>query len=254
MADTILTERRDNILVITLDRPAVRNALSAGIRAEMGALLATVNADPETGAVVITGAGDKAFCGGQDLAEAQKFSAETAQAWVDGLRSFYQTIRDLDKPVVAAVNGVAAGAGIQIALLCDLRIGHAGSRMGQPEINAGLASVIGAHLLSLSLGHSRTVELALTGRLMDGAEAHRLGLLNELVAADEVLDRAVAVAGTLAAKPPGAMALTKQRFRDLTQPAFDATLNAAVGLQQAAYGSGEPQAVMAAFLARKRSK
>jgi len=160
-------------------------------------------------------------------------------------------IRGLDKPCIAAVNGVAAGAGFQIALLADIRVGHAGARMGQPEINAGLASVIGAHLMGLSLGHARTVELALSGRLVEGAECLSLGLFNHLVAAGEVMPKSLAIAEQLAAKPPVAMRLTKQRFREITQAGFDAVFEAGARLQREAYASGEPQQVMARFVAER---
>lgn len=252
MASSILVDQKDGILTISLNRPEVRNALNAAIRSEMGDLLDTVNGDASVRAVVITGVGDRAFCGGQDLGEAKDFSVEEAVLWVDDLYKYYQSIRYIEKPVVSAVNGVAAGAGIQIALLSDMRIGHSGTRMGQPELNAGLASVIGAQLLTLSIGHARSVDLALTGRLMDGDEAYRVGLLNELVAAEHVLPRAIEVATMLASKPVTAMRLTKQRYRDETDAAFEAAIEAGRQLQRIAYESGEPQKIMGAFANRKK--
>ena len=108
---------------------------------------------------------------------------ERYYAWHAAMRSevMYGAIRELDEPIVAALNGVAAGSAFQVALLCDVRVGHSESRMGQAEINAGIPSTLGPWLMQMSLGLSRTVELTLTGRMMDGDECYRIGLLHHLV-------------------------------------------------------------------------
>ena len=123
--------------------------------------------------------------------------------------------------------------------------------MGQPEINVGLASILGAHIMAPFLGHARTVELTLSGRLMDGEECHRLGLFNYLVAAGDVRRKALEVAQQLAEKPPTAMRLTKQRIREDGQAGFDAVFEAATRLQREAYASGEPGRVMAEYFAKR---
>ena len=246
------TRDDDGIRTVTLNRPEARNALHAEMRAEIRAALAPVNADPAIRAAVVTGAGGKAFCAGNDLAELVRLDAEDAAAWVDDLRRCHEAVRNLDKPCVAAIGGVAAGAGLQIALLCDLRIGEPGTRIGQPEINVGLASVIGVQLMALAVGHARTQDLALSGRLADADEALRIGLLDRVVAADSLAAEAAA-ARLLAERPPNAFRLAKRRLRETTQEAFDSAFAAARRLQRAAYESGEPQAVMARFLERRRA-
>jgi len=252
--DSIKTETTDGVLVLTLDRPEARNAVHAAMRAEIRDALAPVNDDEAIRAVVITGAGDKAFCAGNDLAETAAFDPSQAVDWVADLHSFLSSIRDLDKPCVGAINGVAAGAGLQIALLCDLRVGHAGSRIGQPEINVGLASVIGVQLLALALGHARTQDFALTGRLADAEECLSLGLLTKIVAQDKVLEEAIATANDLASRPTNAYLLTKRRLRQMSRTPFEDAFAAAAGLQRAAYRSGEPQAAMARFLEKKKAR
>lgn len=247
------TRDDDGIRTVTLNRPEARNALHAEMRAEIRAALAPVNADPAIRAAVVTGAGGKAFCAGNDLAELVRLDAEDAAAWVDDLRRCHEAIRNLDKPCVAAVNGVAAGAGLQIALLCDLRVGEPGTRIGQPEINVGLASVIGVQLMTLAIGHARTQDLALSGRLADADEALRIGLLDRVVAADSLAAEAAAAARFLADRPPNAFRLAKRRLRETTRGAFDSAFAAARRLQRSAYESGEPQAVMARFLERRRA-
>lgn len=242
----------DGIRTITLDRPRARNASHAGMRTEVEAALAPVNGDPGIRAVVVTGAGDRAFCAGNDLAETAGLDARSSTTWVADLRRHHDAFRDLDKPCVAAVNGVAAGAGLQIALLCDLRVGHPGARIGQPEVNVGLASVIGVQLMELALGHSRTRDLALSGRLVEAEEALRIGLLDRLVGTDALMGGALREARMLADKPPTAFRLSKLRLREMTQAAWDSAFEAAARLQPMAYASGEPQAAMSRFLDRKR--
>ena len=241
----------DGIRTITLNRPRARNASHADMRTEVLTALAPVNGDSRIRAVIVTGAGDKAFCAGNDLAETAGLNERTSRAWVADLRRHHDAFRNLDKPCVAAINGVAAGAGLQIALLCDLRIGHPGARIGQPEVNVGLASVIGVQLMELALGHSRTRDLALSGRLVKAEEALRIGLLDRLVGTEEeLMGGALHEARMLAEKPPNAFRLSKLRLREMTQAAWDSAFEAANRLQPMAYASGEPQAAMARFLSR----
>ncbi len=251
MADPILIEMHGEIALLTLNRPEARNAVNFEVMDAFDDTLPRLNADPGVRGAVLTGAGSQAFSAGMDVKVAAGFDAEAAARWMRRTKLFFSTLRHFDKPLVAAVNGVAAGLGYQIALLCDVRVGHDGARMGQPEINVGLASIIGAHLMGLSLGHSRTVELTLSGRLMAGAECQALGLFHRLVEADQVVSQALDLARTLGQKPPNAMRLTKQRFREATQAAFDATFEAGAHFQAEAYASGEPQRVMAAFIAER---
>lgn len=241
------------IAKLTLNRPEVLNAWHKPMRQELVAHLRELNADPAIRAILITGAGDRAFCAGQDLNEAKDFDAGDAALWIEEWRELYDAVRAASKPVVAALNGVAAGSAFQFALFCDIRIGHQGSRMGQPEINAGIASITGPFIMAEMMGLSRTVEMALTGRLIDGEEAYRIGILHHLVDAADVQARAEAVALELAAKPPGAMALDKAWLREMTQTRFEAAMAAAVRYHERAYASGEPQAQTKAFLSGQRA-
>jgi enoyl-CoA hydratase/carnithine racemase len=202
-------------------------------------------------AVVITGAGARAFCAGQDLNETVRYGIDDVEAWLSANHAMYRAVRDLDKPAIAAFNGVAAGAGFQIGLCCDLRVGYPDMKIGQPEIKAGLASVVGSQLMTQYLGFGHNVELSLTGDLISGQRAWELGLLNRLVEREQVLASALDWAGRLARLPQTATRLTKRRFRALTQAGFEAALEVAVGAQREAYASGEPQAAMQKFLAKR---
>ena len=247
----IQIERHGAVAVVRLHRPAALNAVNPALRSALVAALAQLDADDTVDALVITGSGTRAFCAGQDLHETAALDVDGVPAWLDAQHAMYQAVRDVAKPLVAALNGTAAGAGFQIALLCDWRLAHAGVRLGQPEVKAGLASIVGSYLMSLQIGHALNQQLSLSGELIDAVRAQQLGLVNEVVDAAEVLPRAIEQARALAALPRTAWRATKRRFRDSTQAGFDAACAAATAHQQGCYASGEPQAIMRAFLARR---
>lgn len=247
MPDVILSDLRSGTLVVTLNRPTVLNAVNRSMREALISRLAAAEADPAVKAVVFTGAG-KAFSAGQDLAEAADAQPADVRAWCDSLRGMYQSVRALSKPTIAAFNGIAAGAGMQIGLCADLRITHATARIGQPEVKAGLASIVGSYLMSLYVGHGVNRELSLSGGLISGEQAYSIGLVNRIVPEGEVLDTALMFAEELRRVPQAAFKLTKQRFREQTQPGFDEATAYGVRAMLEAYATGEPQRVMRAFV------
>lgn len=249
--DAVRVERLDGLAVVHLNRPAVMNAVNAEMRAALTEQLYALDADSAVGAIVLTGSGARAFCGGQDLDEAGLIDTRTLVGWLNRQHAMYQAVRDVNKPIVAAINGTAVGAGFQMALMCDLRVAHAQLRMGQPEVKAGLASVVGSYLMSLQIGHSLNQQLSLTGELITGERAHALGLVNDLVPAAEVLPRAVERARALAHLPGAALRATKQRFRERTQAGFEEACSAGIRYQLECYATGEPQRVMHEFIARR---
>ena len=240
----------DNIAVITLNRPEKLNAWHRPMRSEFLQSLEQSQKDESVKAIVVTGGGDRGFCAGQDFNESKDFDGGSAQGWVDEFRLLYKTMRTITKPIIAALNGVAAGSGFQAALLTDIRIAHPGVLMGQPEINSGIASITGPWIMKEMLGLSRTLELTLTGRLMEADECYKLGLIHEIVPAEKVLDRALQVARDLAAKSPTAMKVIKQRFWGMVSDGFEDTFDAAARFHRETYGSGEPQQCMNDFLKR----
>lgn len=256
MSNAVLTKVADGVATLTLNKPEKLNAWDTPMRNEVGGHLRAWNKDAAVKAIIMTGAGERAFSAGQDLDETEKLQGGKAGAgWFAGWRDFYNAIRDLDKPLIAALNGVAAGSAFQVALLCDIRIGHAGTRMGQPEINSGIPSVTGPMLMLPRIGLSRTIELTLTGRMMEAQESFAIGLLQHLVASPaEVMPKALAVAKELAAKPPIAMRLNKKRFRQVTEEAFEEAFRNGGAYQSEAFASGEPQASMRAFFEERKRR
>ncbi|MFT3688488.1 enoyl-CoA hydratase/isomerase family protein [Paenirhodobacter sp.] len=254
MTDTILTEKIGDVFKITLNRPEKMNAWNTQMRDLLIAALDAAEADAGVRAIILTGAGDRAFGAGQDLSESKTFDTARTEVWMAEWKALYARFRDSSKPIVAALNGVAAGSAFQVALLCDLRVAHDGVRMGQPEINSGIPSVTGNWIIREMLGLGRTIDLILTGRMLDAQEAFSFGLISRLVPADKVQEVALEIARDLAAKPPVVMKLNRQRIAEVTQAGFDDAMEAGVRIQCAAYATGEPQAMMEKFLAARAAK
>lgn len=249
----ILLEKSDQIAVVTLNRPERMNAISYDLRAELIQTLTELNSASDVRVVIITGAGDKAFSAGQDLEEAQKVGIEDLDSWLTMQRNMYQAVRDLSMPCIAALNGVAAGAGFQISLCADFRYASPTIRIGQPEVKAGLASIVGSYLMTQFVGTTLNKRLSMYGDLISGALAYENGIITELTD-ENVLSYSMSKAKQLAALPSTALRLTKEQFRVLTQPGFDQACIAGIVAQKKCYESGEPQQVMSEFLNARKAR
>jgi enoyl-CoA hydratase/carnithine racemase len=234
-----------DIAIIEIENEGRLNAFTRAMRAEIGMLLARSNDDPRIIAAVITGRGE-AFCAGQDLNEAQDWNDETP--WVEEFEDFFRALLRFQKPLVAAVNGVAAGGGFQMSLLCDSRIGHPGTRMGQPEVKRGLASVTGTWLLQRSVGDMRARELALSGRMMEADELKQLGILNAIVPEGALLAAAIAVCAQLAESPADSYARTKKWLYESLSDEIGTLIREASAAHRKGFTSGVSQAGAAHFL------
>jgi enoyl-CoA hydratase/carnithine racemase len=238
----------DVVAIVTLNRPRVLNAWHAPMREELIALMAQLDADPTVDAIVLTGAGERAFGAGQDLNESKTFEPGRAASWMDEWKRLYNSVRKCSTPTVVALNGACAGSAFQIALMADMRVGHPGIRMGQPEINSGVASTVGPWIIREFAGLRVARNLTLTGRLLDAEEALALGFVDHLVPAEAVLETSIAKARELAAKPKAIMRLDKERFVEMTEEGFLGAVEAGERIQKAALESGETARVNAAFL------
>lgn len=250
MSDLVSTKLRDGVAVLTMDREGALNAMTVALARAIVARLAEVDADRRVSGIVLTGAGGRAFCAGVDLEEARRQQPATVEGWFGTICGVYRAVLATSKPVVAAINGVAAGAGFQAALVSDMRLAAPHARLGQPEILAGIPSIMGAHWMALHLPWSVNQDLSLTGRLMEADEAAALRLLR-VVPAEDLVDEAAVLARTLGSRPATAWACTKARFREVAMRGFDDAFRAAVHGQRQAFAKGEPQAIMQAFLERR---
>ena len=241
--------RRDAVLTITLNRPDVLNAFDHAMHAGLRAALDEAR-DATVRAVVITGAG-RGFCVGQDVA-----ALTDAGAIDDLLRRTYHpnilALRDLDKPVIAAVNGAAAGAGLSLGMACDVRIAARTAVFVPAFISIGLVPDSGgSHFLTRILGPARALEWMLSGRRLTAEEALAWGLVSELVDADALPDRAAELGATLAALPTTAVGLHKRLFDGAALHTLDEQLELEAHLQAAAAATADFAEGVAAFRERR---
>ena len=207
--ETLLTETQGRVALIRLNRPKQLNALNDILMDELGAALTGFDADDGIGCIVLTGS-DKAFAAGADIAMmAQKTFMEAYRG--DFITRNWERIGTVRKPVIAAVAGYALGGGCELAMMCDFIIAADDARFGQPEIRIGIIpGAGGTQRLPRAVGKSKAMDLALTARTMDAAEAERAGLVSRVVPADNLLDEALAAAQVIAGYPLQAVMMAKE--------------------------------------------
>lgn len=251
--ETILTEQRDRVGLITLNRPAALNALNSQLVREIGLALDHFQDDPAIGAVVITGS-EKAFAAGADIKEM------AAKSYMDAylenfITSGWENISRFRKPIIAAVAGFALGGGCEIAMMCDFIIAAETAKFGQPEITLGITpGAGGTQRLTRAVGKAKAMDLCLTGRLMDAAEAERSGLVSRVVAPASLLDEAVKAAAKIAAQSLPIAMLVKEAVN----AAFETTLAQGVTFERrlfhSTFATQDQKEGMAAFVEKRAPK
>ncbi len=200
--EQILLERSNSVLIVTISRPKVLNALNAATLDELESAMADAASDPTVRVIVITGAGEKSFVAGADITE---LAVQTPVGGRDHARRgqrLFDRIERLGKPVIAAINGFALGGGCELAMACTMRIAADTARLGQPEINLGLIpGYAGTQRLARLIGRGRALELLLTGDPVNAADAWRLGLVNRVVPAATLMEETMKLAHAMATKP-----------------------------------------------------
>ncbi len=203
--ENLLYETAAGVATITINRPQVLNALNQATIGELTNALKEAGGDPEVRAVILTGAGGKAFIGGADVKEmlARVKAASLSSTPATYRSSLLEPFLKLGKPVIAAVNGYCLGGGMEILYACTLAIAADGAKFAQPEVNLGFNPLAGAtQQLPLLVGRKKALEILLLGEMFDAAEALRLGIINEVVPASTLMERVREVANRLVAKPP----------------------------------------------------
>ncbi len=209
----LVRERRGSILILRLNRPDARNALTADLLAGIGTAMLEAESDPEIRAVVVTGTGDRAFCAGMDLqafAGGDEFGVDAG----DGAAGYSRLLRgEIMVPIVGAANGVAVGGGLELLLGCDVIVASNDARFGFPEVKRGFFPVGGSTRIGTRIPLSIALELTLTGELIDAHRAYEVGLLNAVVAPDEVMPTALTFAERIAECAPLGLAASKELVR-----------------------------------------
>jgi enoyl-CoA hydratase len=204
--ENLLVERDGAVLVVTINRPDKLNALSRATLAELDRAIAEAGADDGVRAVIVTGAGEKSFVAGADIKELALLSAIEAREHARAGQAAFDRIESLGKPVIAAVNGFALGGGCELAMACTIRLAAENAKFGQPEVDLGvIPGFAGTQRLPRIVGRGRALELLLTGNRIAADEAWRIGLVNKVVPAAQLMSEARALAQALAAKAPVAV-------------------------------------------------
>jgi enoyl-CoA hydratase len=248
----ILTEPRGRVGLIRLNRPQALNALNSQLNEELGHAVAAFDADAGIGCILITGS-EKAFAAGADIKEMASMSA--VAAFMDDFAGTWDAVARARKPVVAAVAGFALGGGCELAMQCDLIIAADTAKFGQPEMKLGIIPGIGAtQRLPRALGKAKAMDLILTGRMMDAAEAERAGLVARVVPAASLMDEALRVAETIAAMSLPALIAAKEAVNR----AFEAPLAEGMRFERRLFAilfaTADQKEGMAAFVEKRPAK
>jgi enoyl-CoA hydratase len=232
--DTLLYEQTGKVVVLTINRPESLNALNRAIIEDLSAAFEQIAADDSVSAVVLTGAGEKAFVAGADITEMAALDPAGAEAFARMGNTLGERMETLPKPIIAAVHGFALGGGCELAMACDFIIASDRARFGQPEVNLGLMPGFGGtQRLQRLVGRNMARRLIYTGEMIKADEAKAMGLVTEIVAADKVRDRACDVAWLIAQKAPLAVAACKKAIND----GADAELTSALDNEARLFGS-----------------
>ena len=250
MPEMILVETHGAVGVIRLNRPAALNALCDQLIAEIGAQLLDFDANPDIGAIVLTGS-EKAFAAGADIKEMQ--SRGYPGVLFDDFIAKWETVLRVKKPVIAAVAGFALGGGCELAMMCDMIVCAETAKFGQPEINLGvMPGAGGTQRFTRAVGKSKAMDMCLTGRMMDAAEAERASLVTRVFPAQTLMEDALRLAAQIAAQSRVASLLTKRAIN----AAFETTLTQGVATERSLFmslfGTPDQKEGMAAFVEKRK--
>ena len=249
--ENIIVETRGRVGLITLNRPKALNALNDALMNELGEALAAFDADEAIGAIVITGS-DKAFAAGADIAAMKDLGYRDVYMGEYITRN-WERMKSVRKPVIAAVAGYALGGGCELAMMCDIIFAAEGARFGQPEIKLGIIpGAGGTQRLPRAVGKAKAMDLVLTGRMMDAAEAERAGLVSRVVPAERLMDEALAAAERIAEFSLSSVMMAKESINR----AYEAPLAEGILFERrefhALFATEDQKEGMAAFIEKRK--
>jgi enoyl-CoA hydratase len=249
--ETIIVETRGRVGVIRLNRPQALNALNIALKDELLAAVETLDADAGIGCILIAGS-DKAFAAGADIKEMQP------KSFIDMFSSDFAAIgggrvATCRKPTIAAVSGYALGGGCELAMMCDIIIASDTAKFGQPEITLGtIPGIGGTQRLTRAIGKSKAMDLCLTGRMMDAAEAERAGLVSRVVPADKLMEEALAAAEKIASMSHPAAAMAKEAINRAFETPLSEGMNVERNLFHSTFALEDRSEGMAAFIEKRK--
>jgi enoyl-CoA hydratase len=247
----IIIERKGAVGILQLNRPKLLNALSFGVFREIAVAIDDLESDPDIGCILITGS-EKAFAAGADIKEMQP------KSFIDMFNSDFTSIggdrvAKCRKPTIAAVSGYALGGGCELAMMCDIIIAADTAKFGQPEITLGtIPGIGGTQRLTRAIGKSKAMDLCLTGRMMDAAEAERSGLVSRIVPADKLLEEAIGIAEKIAAMSQPAAAMAKSAINRAFETPLAEGMNVERDLFRSSFALEDRAEGMAAFIEKRK--
>ena len=253
--ETIIYEKKDNVAWITLNRPKVLNAQNQTLIDEVNAALEQGKDDDEVYVIVITGAGDRAFSAGADISMFPNWGPIDVIKWTKGSKRPYEFIREIPKPVIAMVNGVALGGGCEIAMACDMIIAAESAQFGQPEISVGvIPGGAGTQMLPRLVGEKKAKELVLTGDFISADEALRLGLVNKVVPGDKLRGAVDEVINKLKSKSPAILRFAKLAVNKSLETPLSAGIQSEADFFALCFGTEDQKEGAKAFLEKRSPK
>ena len=248
--ETILVKKSGAVTLVTLNRPQALNALNSTVLKELINAFADYDSDNGQRCLVLTGSGEKAFAAGADIKEMQP--QVFADMYSSDFFAGWEKVTATRKPWIAAVNGFALGGGCEVAMMADFIIASENAKFGQPEIKLGVTPGMGgSQRLTLAIGKAKAMEMCLTGRMMDAAEAERSGLVAKVVPADQLLDEAMKTAEVIASMPPLAAVATKE----MINASFEMPLNQGIRFERrlfhGLFGTEDQKEGMTAFVEKR---
>ncbi len=250
--ENILFEKENAIATVTINRPKSLNALNKDTLEEIVECFYGISKDDTIGAVIITGAGDKAFIAGADISFMQNLTAQEAKIFGELGHRAMHSIEQVPQPVIAAVNGFALGGGCELALACDMRLGSENAKFGQPEVNLGVVPGFGGtQRLPRLIGKGLAAELLYTGNIIDAGEAERIGLINRVTSQENLLADCRAIAETICQKGPVAVRLCKEALCNGMEMDLARACSYEADLFALCFSGEEQTEGMAAFLEKR---
>ena len=254
MFQNIKLEKEGGLATITLNRPEKLNLLNREMIKEIGEAVEELGKDEGIRVVVIMGAGDRAFTAGIDVNEMKDLNPSSAREFIRQLHYTIKSVRDLDKVVIAAINGFCFGAGCELAMACDLRIASENVEIGLPEIKLGIPSVIEAALMPFLIGMGRAKELIFFGDPIGADEAERIGLVNKVVPADKLNDAVKEVSDKILSYSPTAVKMQKRIINQWLPSDLEAAIDYSIDAFSRCFATNEPNEAMTAFLRKLQSQ
>jgi len=253
--DEIILKKDNGIAIITFNRPAVHNALNNAMAEGLGKALSEIKQDGETRALILTGAGEKAFLAGSDIEELSGRTPLTGIASSVNRQGLFNAIGELGIPSIAAINGYAFGGGCEIAMACTFRFASEKAKMGQLEINLGIIpGAGGTQRLPRLIGKSRAAELILTGKIINADEAYNIGLINRVMPPDKLMDECLQLAKTISEKSPVAVKYALRAINEGVEVDIAAGLRLESLCIGACYASEDGKEGLRAFVEKRKPK